>query len=229
MEADRQKLIDRILKLLALAEGSSFEGEAANARRMADELLARHNVDIRAEGKQARDEYTFERYEPWGKTWMWEWIIASAVAELCGCCPFYRGKHPSADDPSAQYVGFTFAGQVANVEVCLYLLASVHRQRTNAWVKYRGEGGRDSFGKFCFAFARALESKIARITTAAIRAESDKAQAWFKAHHKVVEGESLTAGKGTSDAGAAAGTGASLHRGEVGGGGAQKRLGGPKR
>jgi hypothetical protein len=33
---DRQRVLDRILKILALADGTSFEGEAATARAVAE-------------------------------------------------------------------------------------------------------------------------------------------------------------------------------------------------
>jgi hypothetical protein len=214
MNEDRQKILDRILKLLALAQGTSFDAEAATARRMAEELLIKHNVDLRVEGKPARNEFTFQNYDPWGKQWLWEWIIATAVAHLCGCEPYYRGEHPDAHHPDRQYSGFMFAGRIANVEACLYVLSVVHRQRQAAWLRYKGEGGVDGFGKFCFSFARGLEEKIQQLITAAIAKEKTQAKLWYESTHAVSVGEAIR-GRGSSDAGRAAGAGASLHRGEV--------------
>jgi hypothetical protein len=43
-----QKLADRILKIIALAEGTPFGGEAASARAAAADLIARQNAKIQA-------------------------------------------------------------------------------------------------------------------------------------------------------------------------------------
>ena len=42
--ADRKKLIDKIAKLLALADSSDFSEEAQTAKNLAAELLARHDI-----------------------------------------------------------------------------------------------------------------------------------------------------------------------------------------
>jgi hypothetical protein len=46
MDAKRQKLTDRILKLFALAQCTSFADEAYTARRMAEALTAKPLVII---------------------------------------------------------------------------------------------------------------------------------------------------------------------------------------
>lgn len=214
MTPERQKALDRILKLLALAQGTTFDAEAASARKMADELIAQHNVELAKEGKPQRDQFTAKDYNPWGKQWLWEWIIANAVANLCGCEPYYRGPTIKAD-AKPNFHAFIFAGQTPNVEAALYILPLVHRQRTNAWQRYKLGGGQDSFGKFCFSFARAVESKAQTITTPAIEAETAKAKLWYESIHDVShEGEAIR-GKGSSDAGHKAGQAASFHRGEI--------------
>jgi hypothetical protein len=46
ISGDRKKLIDKIAKLLALADSSDFSEEAATAKNLAAELLAKHHVAI---------------------------------------------------------------------------------------------------------------------------------------------------------------------------------------
>jgi hypothetical protein len=218
-DSDRQRLLDRILKILALAEGTSFEGEAATARAMAAELIAKHNVSLPAEGKTPRDEIIINYYKPWGTKWLWERIIASAIAHLCACAMFYSG-----DPDEGGYDHFTFVGQGMHVEACLYVLGQVHIQRQRAWVRYRGEGGNDSFGKFCFSFARGLEGKIDQLLSSAQLDEAERARLWYRERHNVEDGTYIT-GAGSSDAGHHAGAGASLHRGEAPGPRSTLRIG----
>jgi hypothetical protein len=210
MIQDRQKTLDRILKILALAEGTSFAGEAANARRMAEELIAKYNVSLPEDGKTPRDEICFETYVPWGKKWLWERIIGIAVSRLCGC-EFYSTGRP---DQGGEFENFKFVGLKPNVEACLYVLSEVHRQRQRAWVQYKADGGADNFGQFCFSFARGLENKIRHLVGSTQIQETKQAKLWFEARYQVNEGYDIK-GRGSSEAGLAAGSGASLHRGTV--------------
>jgi hypothetical protein len=45
IDPDRAGLIERIMKLLAVAAGTSFAAEATTARALAAELMAKHNID----------------------------------------------------------------------------------------------------------------------------------------------------------------------------------------
>jgi hypothetical protein len=60
MDTDRQRLTERILKLFALAQGTSFEHEAARA--MAEALIAKHNVTLPS--TQDRAAIVDVRYTP---------------------------------------------------------------------------------------------------------------------------------------------------------------------
>jgi hypothetical protein len=206
-----QAILDRILKILALAEGSSFEGEAANARRIADELLAKYNLTLPEDEKKRRDELAFEAYVPWSRKSLWERLVAQAITKLCGCNFLYHGDVDEDDG----YNRFVFVGTVANIESCLYILGQVHLERQRAWMRYKAEGGKDSFGKFCFSFARGIETKVDSIATHLQAKEADRALEWYKLTHSVVHGKQIR-GSGSSDAGHAAGHRASFHRGAMG-------------
>ena len=206
-----QAILDRILKILALAEGTSFEGEAATARRMAEELIQKYNINISPEAKISRDQIIVKKYVPWGKTWLWERMIAIAVGDLCGCQVYSNGR----PDKGGEFTNFKFVGKGFNIEACMYILGEVHRQRQRAWVNYKAKGGADPFGKFCFRFARGLEQKIQKKTTTAQVGEKHLAKLWFEERYPI--GSSWgTHGRASSEAGREAGGGTSFSRGAMG-------------
>ena len=90
-DPDRQQIIDRILKILALATGTPFEAEAASARRMADELSPGTPLRCRRKGR-LRGINRGQIICPVGKKLLWERIIAAAVSRLCGCSLYIRGS-----------------------------------------------------------------------------------------------------------------------------------------
>jgi hypothetical protein len=100
--------------------------------------------------------------------------------------------------------------------VCLYILTKLNQQRMREWLQYK-RSGPDSFGKFCFGFARGVESKISAIVRSAteLAKTREAAALWYESGHKVTS-HSLHFGKASSDAGLTAGGKASFHRGEVG-------------
>ncbi len=218
MDAGRQRLAERILKLLALAAGTTFEAEADSARRLAEQLMAKHKIDLGA-GSKDRTAFACVNYVPFAKGAKWEFAIVDALADLCDCTFFFNRE--TLD-------GYNLVGTVADLEVLRYMLAELHRQRIAAWLDYK-RSGPDSFHKFCFAYALALAAKIenlVRAKRAALGEHQTELKLWYEAEilHKPVEDYHVAMGHASSEAGAQAGRGASLHRGEVGGTAPQRRL-----
>jgi hypothetical protein len=79
------------VKLLAVASSTTFATEAATARRLADELMAAHNINL-GPGKPAGTSIEVRRYVPFAKGMRWEGLIATALADLAGCIVFYNSK-----------------------------------------------------------------------------------------------------------------------------------------
>jgi hypothetical protein len=207
LDPERQRLVDRILKLLALANSTTFAGEADNARRMAEQLIEAHNVTL-GPGKPAQDAIERRLYRPFAVGMRWEAIIADALSDLCSCLMLFRD---ALDE-------FTLVGSVMNLDALEYMLREVNRQRIAAWLQYKASQGPDSFHKFCYGFAMALRDKIVLIID---QRTLDKAQhaarTWYLANvGPIGKGSSLAMGRASSQAGEAAGKGASLHRGAVG-------------
>jgi hypothetical protein len=206
MTPEQKKLADRILKLLALASSTNFAAEAENARRMADELVRAHNISL-GPGKPSQDTIEVRDYTPFAKGMRWEGIIAVAVANLCMCSVFW-------DDG---YTSYSFVGTIWNLDCLDYMVREANRQRIAAWLDYKRTGA-DSFNKFCYGFATALKDKIQRITdTVSVHANDAKLTLWYENYLGIkVQPSSLSMGAASSEAGMAAGDGASLHRGALG-------------
>lgn len=216
MNHDREKLADRILKMLALAAGTSFEAEAATARRLADELMAKHNIDLPS-GKADRNALVTQNYTPHFKGMLWEFNLGTAAAYICGCMIYAVG-------PKDAIHTLVFVGTVANLEAAIYILNKLHEQRIAEWLHYKGSGGSDKFHKFCFGYAQAVLDKVHVLIRQmpALRDERQTAKLWYEERHKV--GDGLRMGRASSSAGLEAGGSASLHRGELGGGGRQRLI-----
>jgi hypothetical protein len=214
MDASQKHLADRILKLLALAQSTTFAAEAETARRLAEELMKTHNVQV---GKLGQDAIEHRIYIPFAKGMRWEGIIAGALGDLCSCQIFFT---PDKLD------NYSLVGTTGTLDMLEYMLHEVNRQRMAAWLKYNGSSGPDSFNKFCYGFAMALKAKIIRLVDYGRVVEEQKPLTlWYETNiiHKSTNSTNLSSGRASSDAGLEAGKNASLHRGAVGQA-AQKRL-----
>ena len=90
LSADRKKLIERIAKLLALAEGTTYDAEAQTARETVLRLMAEHNIrasETREEPFQAR------AYKPYfypNDVW-YERRVKFAIRKHNNCLTLARG------------------------------------------------------------------------------------------------------------------------------------------
>jgi hypothetical protein len=217
ISADRAGQLDRILKLLALATGTTFAAEADSARRMAEQLMETHNITL-GEGTEDRRRIVVEDVTPSNPGAKWEFRMVDAIGHLCGCAVYYYGA----------YAEYAFVGSVANMEAFRYVGRKIHEQIQHEW---RGDAGRlarargENFYKFCFGYAEGLVNKIGRITRVSpvLQAERRAAELWYEQDHAVTYTDPRY-GRAGSQAGRAAGESASLHRGEFSGGAPQRRL-----
>jgi hypothetical protein len=204
------KLIERVLKLYALAAGTSFEHEATSAQ---------HNITLPS--TKDRTAFASVDYTPHFKGAKWEWMLAEWVARACGCAAFFNS---AGEELSA----FALVGTLADLEACQYLLAILHEQRMRDWMRAKRSGTPDTFYSFCFSFARGVEQNIrSRLTSHEIRC-TQQARVWWDGQCGGLKTVDLgIRGSGRSEAGRAAGEAASLHRGTMGGT-ATPRLTGPR-
>lgn len=84
-QAHREKIIDRIRKLLAVANGTNFEGEAATAMRMAKGYLKSYGLDMSDVELQQDVHASMGKgnVNRVGRLHTWEKMLANCCAELC--------------------------------------------------------------------------------------------------------------------------------------------------
>lgn len=198
------KLLDRVMKLLALATGTSFVHEAAAARAKAEELIAKHNIVL-----SSIDRTVFKAFDCRAEFVgaKWEMILAMAIARLCGCAFYWYPKSETR---------FTFAGTVADLETLKFVYYAVREQRIAGWLDYKAGGGSSSFYSWCFSFAQGVERNIERQVTVHELERRRQAQLWYEQRVEVSHGSDMGIyGRGKSAAGHAAGEAVSLHRGHL--------------
>ena len=121
------KILDRIRKLLNTANGTSFEGEATTAMRMAQEYMTRHGVsmDDVALAEELKEEIVKEEITEADNFRSrnpehWAYTMAMAVAEVFDCKAYRECYY--------DYSRVTFAGYKSDVRmaklvfVCLYIV-----------------------------------------------------------------------------------------------------------
>jgi hypothetical protein len=206
LNPDRKKLLDQLLKLLALSHSTTFAAEAATARAKAEELMRKHNLSLN-EGSKDRTKFAIEQHSPWAKGAQWEYRIADTLGRLCGCEVYYLGD----------YQLFNLVGTVADLEALRYMIDAVNQQRIRAWLEYKRTGP-DKLWSFSFSFAQALVEKVDSLLEGAteIEAQRERARLWFESSHKINHNDDAIYGRGASAAGRAAGSNTSLHRGVIG-------------
>lgn len=105
--------IDRIKKLLALANNNPNEHEAARALELAQTLMMKHGIDAKALGEKAKIGTSGMIDEDH----RWQNIVANAVAYLYGLRVVnYRN------------VGFQFAGRLDNIDAATLTLPFIANQ-----------------------------------------------------------------------------------------------------
>jgi hypothetical protein len=139
---DYLKAIDRVRKLLRLAEGAGTEAEAASAAAQAADLMAQHalsEAEIRLEDTSKAAEPIIESGVDGDKARRkrvaWQSTIAEAVAKSYGCKMFWRGK-------AIQIYGRESSVQATSY-TCAYLYREVDRLCEQGWER---EGSRESPG-----------------------------------------------------------------------------------
>jgi hypothetical protein len=162
----RKKLIDKIQKLMAMAEGTTFTEEAKAHRAKAEELMAKHAIELQEMRKKS--EYI---------TWdmdvedpeSYELYMANAVAKFNGLlCVHYTYV--------GRYKTIKLCGTYSDITAFQYMHDSVERQLGTALCKEmesrRYMGTRDK-AQFMLGFAIGLNNKV----DALIRGRNNYAQA----------------------------------------------------
>lgn len=124
--SERDKIIDKVKKCMALAQSSS-EHEAAAALRQAQKLMQAHGItDLDIEHADIQEEGT--RAGAAQKPSRWECGLATRVADAFGCTVYL-----ACDYPVGQWV---FVGAVPSGEIARYAFEVLFRQVKRARAHY---------------------------------------------------------------------------------------------
>jgi hypothetical protein len=174
------KIIDRIKKMLALANDSAAsDGERDNALRMAYATLAKHNLDISSlEEVESRELVEWENN---GYVMPWVRRTAMSVANLFFCNYFYTKTR----------AGFrhSFVGKTSNAVTAKmmaeYVISSIRKEAgkraraeslTSSWVTSFCKGGSDVVYQRCKELRAAQESSDACTGTSLVLASLYKTE-----------------------------------------------------
>jgi len=116
----KKKLIDRVTKLFALADGTNHTEEADAARKMAIKLLADHNISINQLSKD--DEYVVITESFTTRRFNHTKFLYNAIAAFTGVRFLLYGKQQ-----------FRYIGTKSNIEAFRYMLCVVLEQRDRAY------------------------------------------------------------------------------------------------
>ena len=89
----REQAIEKVQKLIALAEGTDKEGEMRNAMRLAQAFLRRHNLEMSdVEVQEEIADMTTEQGMEFTRTYQWMWSISQAIDCVCSTKHFRSGN-----------------------------------------------------------------------------------------------------------------------------------------
>ena len=148
---DRKKILDRIKKLLRMADDVSSPNEAAIAARRAERLMAEHNLSHAdmLTADLSSESFDEQHHGPAYRAYPRHLVsLAIGVAEYTDCRVIWGWKHGTI---KRQLV---FQGEVGDLEICKYLWLYLSRTVDRLY-KESGVSGvvgpRTSFKKGCVA------------------------------------------------------------------------------
>ena len=163
---DKQKLIDKITKLMALAEGTSHTAEAESARNMAIDLMAKHNIDIQDINAKDQEEFIIEFEDSNRRRVPTEdCTLLAAVAHFCGVAFIINKNCPT--------VRYRLIGTPSAIEFYKYTRDIILNQRDWAW-KQSGKRGSNVMYHWKMGYALGASHKLYEL----IKASENKVQQW---------------------------------------------------
>lgn len=127
---DRKKVIDKVIKLLALSNNNPNEAEAKSAANMAAELMAKYDIEVMETKEKDREGFeTFNRLLKRKKPIPFDVQLINIISRFNGVAYLIQNSYVSV----GRYI---FVGRKADVEINDYMIDLVMSQRSNAWKKY---------------------------------------------------------------------------------------------
>lgn len=140
VDKEKQKIIDKVMKLLSLAEGTNHLEEADSARKMAITLMAKHAVSV------VNEQRYVVHTERARNTSVWKIRLYTAVCKFCGVKLYTRR---SGD--------IMYVGNPVNIANFQYMLGCVIEQMERGVRAYTGD---DAVSSWKSGFALGVSHKI---------------------------------------------------------------------
>lgn len=159
MTADTEKVIERIKKMMALANCSgATEGERDNALRMTYNLLAKHNLSMsQVDAHNAVPEEQRESQSAKFVVYPWARNIASLIGSLFFCNYYYmRG-------PNGKQAEHTFIGKASNCATAQYMSEFVVKSVCREAARMYGSAITPEARCFAIGVVRKLQERIREI------------------------------------------------------------------
>ncbi len=157
----KKAIIDKVSKLLELANSTPHSEEAATAKNMAASLLAKHNMsigDLQDEDIIKVEEFKAKRQFNYTKS------LYDSIGSFTGVAFLYSsGNHPI----------FFYVGKRENIEAFRYMLSVVISQMERQWEQYEYKH-RTTKQRWCLGFAYGVDDKCKEIKKAAENKVSEK-------------------------------------------------------
>lgn len=159
----REMAIDKIRKILALAENNPSENEAISAALMAQKLMAKYNI-LETEVQQEVTENNIESLQVVvsGKIQKWRLYLAQVVAKNFRCKVYLRGQD------------IVFFGYKKDADICKEVFLSLYKIGVKLSDKAKREA-RSKYGtakgirnSFCTGFVDGIRSELEKQSTALI-------------------------------------------------------------
>jgi hypothetical protein len=127
MGAERKRVLDIVAKILALADSTNHEAEAATAEAKAAELIARY--DIKADSLKDLEKFKCETEFRIGDVPSYEFSLLGAIGKFCGVLVMSTSRQHSGRN-------YMFFGRPQDIEAFHYLRDVVASQQARAWIEY---------------------------------------------------------------------------------------------
>lgn len=198
---DKQKIIDKVVKLLALSKDNENSNEAQAAKNMAAELMAKHDISI-IEAKEKSSIKVNRRI----LTRLYPIKYDSALIGII--CEFNGVAYLKQRGYGKRRGWNIFVGTKTDLVCCHYMIDILFQQRLAAWKKYLIDFKATNFfsptdvmkKEWMFGFAFGLQDKLDHLTIMKENKifeyglvpvdKADQALAEYKKHTEVRSGKS---------------------------------------
>lgn len=211
----RQQMIDKVQKLLAQAEATTFQAEADTFRDKAAQLMAEHNITM----TETTDDQFIEQMTS-DTIPLHDQHLRNAVARFNGVFMVRIKDYTCGGEYRLKTVGTR-----SDLEAYEYMIHTTHRQRNSAFIKFvsdrNGNVGNKDRDAFYLGFAYGVNNQVTDLLAAQDSKiqqwglvpvdNRKKAEQWYTKDNNVRKGKRSTAKY--EHAGVEAGRSANLNRG----------------